>query len=170
MLSEPSPLLGTATVVLTPRLGDDNVGGTDNSGGDDTPTSDDAAVLQALYDGAPLSSVFHHDLAEGVRTLGLIGTLIHTQCHSCHQIRLMCSVARQIGWNQAIQLHSCDFRLTGSGVITAEQRRMEDVAKRAAQRAVNQLRMSRHTLRAGAGQVRHGVVITWREGCSHNPR
>lgn len=27
---------------------------------------DNNAVLQALYDGAPLSSVFHHDLAEGV--------------------------------------------------------------------------------------------------------
>lgn len=39
--------------------------------------------------------------------------------------------------------------------MSAEQRRMEDAAKRAAQRAVNQLRMSRHTLRAGAGQARH---------------
>lgn len=30
---------------------------------------------------------------------------------------------------------------------------MEEASKRAAQRAVNQLRMSRRTLRAGAGQV-----------------
>lgn len=30
---------------------------------------------------------------------------------------------------------------------------MEEAAKRAAQRAVDQLRMSRRTLRAGAGQV-----------------
>lgn len=37
--------------------------------------------------------------------------------------------------------------------MTVEQKRMEEAAKRAAQRAVNQLRMSRHTLRAGAGQV-----------------
>lgn len=41
----------------------------------------------------------------------------------------------------------------GSGLMTTEQKRMEEAAKRAAQRAVNQLRMSRHTLRAGAGQV-----------------
>lgn len=33
---------------------------------------------------------------------------------------------------------------------------MEEVAKRAAQRALNQLRMSRRTLRAGAGQVKVG--------------
>lgn len=33
----------------------------------DKSKSDDSAVLQALYDGAPLSSVFHHDLAEGKR-------------------------------------------------------------------------------------------------------
>lgn len=38
--------------------------------------------------------------------------------------------------------------------MTVEQKRMEETAKRAAQRAVNQLRMSRRTLRAGAGQVR----------------
>lgn len=37
--------------------------------------------------------------------------------------------------------------------MTVEQKRMEEAAKRAAQRAVNQLRMSRRTLRAGAGQV-----------------
>lgn len=38
-------------------------------------------------------------------------------------------------------------------MMTVEQKRMEEAAKRAAQRAVNQLRMSRRTLRAGAGQV-----------------
>lgn len=42
----------------------------------------------------------------------------------------------------------------GSGRMTVEQKRMEEVAKRAAQRAVNQLRMSRHARRAGAGQVK----------------
>lgn len=45
------------------------------------------------------------------------------------------------------------FGVTGSGMMTVEQKRMEEAAKRAAQRAVNQLRMSRRTLRAGAGQV-----------------
>lgn len=40
-----------------------------------------------------------------------------------------------------------------AGVMSGEQRRMEEAAKRAAQQAVNQLRMSRRTLRAGAGQV-----------------
>lgn len=44
--------------------------------------------------------------------------------------------------------------MAGSRVSSVEQKRMEEIAKRAAQRAVNQLRMSRHTLRAGAGQVR----------------
>lgn len=43
--------------------------------------------------------------------------------------------------------------MTGSGLMTVEQKRMEEAAQRAAQRAVNQLRMSRRTLRAGAGQV-----------------
>eukprot|EP00752_Nemacystus_decipiens_P004421 g4036.t1 len=100
-----SSLIGTTTVVAPdPEGGDEE----DKSpaGGQDGEKSkgDDNAVLQALYDGAPLSSVFHHDLAEG------------------------------------------------SGKMTVEQKRMEEAAKRAAQRAVNQLRMSRRTLRAGAGQ------------------
>lgn len=43
--------------------------------------------------------------------------------------------------------------MAGSGLLTVEQKRMEEAAQRAAQRAVNQLRMSRRTLRAGAGQV-----------------
>lgn len=38
--------------------------------------------------------------------------------------------------------------------MTVENKRMEEAAKRAAQKAVNQLRMSRRTLRAGAGQVK----------------
>lgn len=38
-------------------------------------------------------------------------------------------------------------------MMTVEQKRLEEAAKRAAQRAMNQLRMSRRTLRAGAGQV-----------------
>lgn len=43
--------------------------------------------------------------------------------------------------------------LAGGGVMSVEQKRMEEEAKRAAQRAVNQLRMSRQNDRAGAGQV-----------------
>lgn len=37
--------------------------------------------------------------------------------------------------------------------MSVEQKRMEEEAKRAAQRAVNQLRISRQNDRAGAGQV-----------------
>lgn len=48
---------------------------------------------------------------------------------------------------------------TGSGVSTVEHKRMEEVAKRAAQRALNQLRMSRRTLRAGAGQVDRDCIF-----------
>lgn len=51
------------------------------------------------------------------------------------------------------------MRATGSGRMTMEQKRMEEAAKRAAQRAVNQLRMSRRTLRAGAGQVRRAEYV-----------
>eukprot|EP00903_Cladosiphon_okamuranus_P019263 g17709.t1 len=89
-------------------------GGRTSSEGDregEKSMGDNNAVLQALFDGAPLSSVFHHDVAEG------------------------------------------------SGMMTVEQKRMEEAAKRAAQRAVNQLRMSRHTLRAGAGQG--GFQSSW---------
>lgn len=51
----------------------------------------------------------------------------------------------------------------GSEVMTVEHRRMEEAAKRAAQKAVNQLRMSRRTLRAGAGQVK---FMTSTNGCT----
>lgn len=59
-------MLGTATVTLEPEPGHD--AGIDRTEGNQdgvTPTGDDSVVLQALYDAAPLSSVFHHDLAEG---------------------------------------------------------------------------------------------------------
>lgn len=42
--------------------------------------------------------------------------------------------------------------------MTVEQRRMEEAAKRAAQRAVNQLRMSRRTHRSGTGQVKPNII------------
>lgn len=45
-------------------------------------------------------------------------------------------------------------------MMTVEQKRMEEAAKRAAQRAVNQLRMSRRTLRVGAGQVTRVIVFS----------
>lgn len=65
--SNSSSLLGTKTVSLEPEGGDGenkSSAEVDESGADSK--GDDNAVLQALYDGAPLSSVFHHDLAEGV--------------------------------------------------------------------------------------------------------
>lgn len=43
--------------------------------------------------------------------------------------------------------------MTGAGVMSVEQKRMEEAAKRAAQRALEQLRRSRPNIRAGAGQV-----------------
>lgn len=64
--TNPSSLLGTATVVIKARDGASSNKG--SMGGDrdsDKSKGDDSAVLQALYDCAPLSSVFHHDLAEG---------------------------------------------------------------------------------------------------------
>lgn len=56
-----SSLIRTATVTIDPEQGQDAGKGGDN----EKSNTDDMAVLQALYDGAPLSSVFHHDLAEG---------------------------------------------------------------------------------------------------------
>ncbi|CAM9254896.1 unnamed protein product [Ectocarpus sp. 8 AP-2014] len=107
-----SPLLGTATVTVAPASGDEErKSSVDGDQDSEKSKGDDKAVLQALYESAPLSSVFHHDLAEG------------------------------------------------SGRMTMEQKRMEEAAKRAAQRAVNQLRMSRRTLRAGAGQG--GFQSSW---------
>ncbi|CAM9862204.1 unnamed protein product [Scytosiphon promiscuus] len=114
-----SSLLGTATVSLD-ESGDGQGKGSpegDRDGG--KSAGDDNAVLQALYDGAPLSSVFHHDLAEGV------------------------------------------------GRMTVEQKRMEEAAKRAAQRAVNQLRMSRHARRARGGQSGFQSSWTGRNGGPH---
>lgn len=65
--SSDSPLLGTATVTAEPEAGDGQGKGSAEGDRDgEKSTGDDNAVLQALYDGAPLSSVFHHDLAEGV--------------------------------------------------------------------------------------------------------
>lgn len=62
-----SALIGTATVAVEPTAG--NSAETTTTGADepksDKSKSDDRAVLQALYDGAPLSSVFQHDFAEG---------------------------------------------------------------------------------------------------------
>lgn len=55
-------LLGTTTVTIDPEHGQD----ADEDRGIEKSNTDDMAVLQALYDGAPLSSVFHHDLAEGM--------------------------------------------------------------------------------------------------------
>ncbi|CAM9824223.1 unnamed protein product [Ectocarpus sp. 12 AP-2014] len=107
-----SPLLATAKVTVAPASGDEErKSPVDDDQDSEKSKCDDKAVLQALYEGAPLSSVFHHDLAEG------------------------------------------------SGRVTMEQKRMEEAAKRAAQRAVNQLRMSRRTLRAGAGQG--GFQSSW---------
>lgn len=62
-----SSLLRATTVALEPE-GGKGEGKSGAEGGRDGEKSkgDDNAVLQALYDGAPLSSVFHHDLAEGV--------------------------------------------------------------------------------------------------------
>ncbi len=52
---------------LEPEVENVNVKSPSESERDDKRSKgDDNAVLQALYDGAPLSSVFHHDLAEGV--------------------------------------------------------------------------------------------------------
>lgn len=65
--SHSSSLIGTIAVSLEPEAENGNV--TCPSEGDrdgERSKGDDNAVLQALYDGAPLSSVFHHDLAEGM--------------------------------------------------------------------------------------------------------
>lgn len=62
-----SSLIGTISVPLEPEVETRNVKSPSESERDDTRSKgDDNAVLQALYDGAPLSSVFHHELAEGV--------------------------------------------------------------------------------------------------------
>ena len=71
--SAPSALIATATVSLesssTPLVGSSTETTKEQDvtklTSSDKSKNDDSAVLQALYDSAPLSSVFHHDLAEG---------------------------------------------------------------------------------------------------------
>lgn len=61
-----SSFIGTITVAVRPEREDDaGEGGVESDRERDKSKDDDSAVLQALYDGAPLSAAFHHDLAEG---------------------------------------------------------------------------------------------------------
>lgn len=78
--SEDSSLLGVATVIHGQGEGCDSACSENDRGGDKSK-SDDSAVLQALYDGAPLSSVFHHDIAEGASWLRLVSSM-----HVCTQL------------------------------------------------------------------------------------
>ncbi|CAM9176674.1 unnamed protein product [Choristocarpus tenellus] len=88
----------------------------------DRSKGDDSAVLQALFDDSPLSSVFLHDLAEDSSK--------------------------------------------GIAHLSLEDRRVEEDAKRAAKKALDQLRMSRQTVRAGAGQGGFQSSWTGRNGGS----
>lgn len=76
----PSALIGTATVAVEPTAGNsaEKTTGADEPKSDKSK-SDDRAVLQALYDGAPLSSVFQHDFAEGKYVTCLVGRLLATR-------------------------------------------------------------------------------------------
>ena len=167
--SSSSSLLGTTTVTIDPEQAQDAGKGGDN----EKSNTDDMAVLQALYDGAPLSSVFHHDLAEGMLRYAIVCDycivksywFVHERV--CNAPVLTCTWSgiiipcvriggKHLGgdsaeyWTERFTFLAC---ITGSELMTVEHKRMEEAAKRAAQKAVNQLRMSRHTLRAGAGQV-----------------